>query len=1150
MGIRTNGLGKKITGIFLSSALAVSAFAGLGTFSAVNVNAAADDYGLMDTCQEGVILHAWQWSFNNIKKNMKAIAEAGYTSVQTSVIQQAKEGTIGKTNSGWWIYYQPANFTIDNTGKSALGTKAEFAAMCEEAHKYGIHVIVDVVANHLGNQTSYDISNAVPADIRNDPDCWHKDGFTEINYGSRYSITHGSMGGLPDLNTENPKIQNYVIDYLKECIDSGADGFRFDAAKHISIPSEGSEYTFWSNVIPAAKDYYAKNGTYDSLYCYGEILGGTNGPDISGYTKYMAVTDNSTGNDIRDNIGKGNAAAAATSYYNLQAGPANSVLWAESHDTYSGEGKESTYVSTSNINKTWALVASRNKATALYFARTKGYRTGNIGDVDSTQCFNKEVVEVNKFHNYFNGQSEYLASSGSIAYNERGTSGVVIVNVGGGSASVNITAHKMTAGTYTDQVTGNTFTVANGKITGSVGSTGIAVVYNAESLKEPSVTASPADKTGFTSDTLTVTLNCKNVASAKYTTSEGASGTYTNGTKITVGSKTNVGSDITVNLTGTTSDEKTVTAKYTYSKKNPAQKVMVYFDNSSLKWKQVYAYIYDESGATTLQNAKWPGTAMTYNSSIELYEIAVPDNLVNGSIIFTESETATVNRYPADMQPGLKLNGKSMIFEHQTWEEYAPVNTASVYASPATGTSFTADTISVTLSCKNVASAKYTTSEGASGTYTNGTKITVGNKTAAGSNVTVTLTGTGTDGKTVTATYTYTKKDATGLVAVYFDNENYKWKQVYAYIYDDTGTTTVKNAAWPGQLMTYNSKYGLNEIIVPENLVNGKVIFTESANATTNRYPADMKPGLAIGGTSKIFGDNGYWGDFVVVKPDFTNESSLSSEKTALGKTAVVQCKSSNGSGIVKYSVHYKRTCDTKWTTKQNFAEVTSVNLKPAYATTYDICVKAKDDTGTILKKYLTLTVTANSKTDLSNTSTISKTSVACDKSLTVNCASTGGGTGVTYGVYYKKTTDSSWTTKQNFSTNTTVSIRPASATPYQICVKAKDKAGNIAKMYFDLTVTANANSTLVNTSVLSAESAKAGTSITAKASATGGKKAYTYAVYIKKTTESKWIAKQSFSTKDSVSIKFDKAATYEVCVKVKDASGSIAKKYFKVKVS
>ena len=143
----------------LISCIAVGSFTASASTTDEVVSAQTDDsdsvgasYGLMKTPQEGVILHAWQWSFNNIKANMKKIAEAGYTSVQTSVIQQAKEGTKGKTNEVWWVYYQPANFTIDNTGNSALGTKAEFASMCEEAHKYGIHVIVDVVANHLGNK--------------------------------------------------------------------------------------------------------------------------------------------------------------------------------------------------------------------------------------------------------------------------------------------------------------------------------------------------------------------------------------------------------------------------------------------------------------------------------------------------------------------------------------------------------------------------------------------------------------------------------------------------------------------------------------------------------------------------------------------------------------------------------------------------------------------------------------------------------------------------------------------------------------------------------------------------------------------------------------------------------------------------------------
>ena len=495
----------KLISALLSVSMISSAFTGLGSAGgavvSMPVNAVtAEDYGLTDSCQEGVILHAWQWSFNNIKDNMEQIAQAGYTSIQTSVIQQCKESTLNKTNEYWWLYYQPANFTIDNTGYSALGTKAEFTAMCEEAHKYGIHVIVDVVSNHLGNQTGYDITTSAPSDIKDDTDCWHDTWNIKMtNSSNRNQSINYSLDGLPDLNTENPKIQAYVLDYLKECIDAGADGFRFDTAKHIGTLADGEQYTYWHNVIPPAKEYYAnsENTAFDSLYCYGEFLGSTGDSNntviINSLLENINLTDDVTGNNIRSAVVNKNATSVKSNMnsYNKADATANQlVLWAESHDTYSNEEQQSTNVSDSDINKTWALVASRSDATALYFARTDGYRGGYIGEIGSTECFSNEVVAVNQFHNAFNGQSEYISQSGNIVYNERGKKGVVLVNVGGNSASVSVTAKRMLDGVYTDQITGNTFTVVNGTISGTIGSTGIAVVYNPDDVSEPVITNS------------------------------------------------------------------------------------------------------------------------------------------------------------------------------------------------------------------------------------------------------------------------------------------------------------------------------------------------------------------------------------------------------------------------------------------------------------------------------------------------------------------------------------------------------------------------------------------------------------------------------------------------------------------------------------
>ena len=309
--------------------------------------------------QQGVTLHCWNWSFQNIEANMAKIAAQGYTAIQTSPIQAAKQRTNGSQTYDWWVFYQPASFSIDNSGNSALGTKAQFKSMCEAAHRYGIKVIVDVVANHMGDNGGNNISSAVIANLRNDSACWHDIKKNTYDYGKRYDVTQWCMNGLPDLNTGNSKVQNYVLNFLKECIDCGADGFRFDAAKHIETPDDTRDNcasNFWPTVINGAKSY-AKSKRGIELYCYGELLDNPGGSlSVSAYTKYMSVTDNGWSNQVREQVVGGNNAGAFGYSYYKDAKASQLVLWAESHDTYA-DGTSG--MNTQYINKTWALVAAR-----------------------------------------------------------------------------------------------------------------------------------------------------------------------------------------------------------------------------------------------------------------------------------------------------------------------------------------------------------------------------------------------------------------------------------------------------------------------------------------------------------------------------------------------------------------------------------------------------------------------------------------------------------------------------------------------------------------------------------------------------------------------------------------------------------------------
>lgn len=666
--------------------------------STTTVSTSANTYGLADNIQDGQILQCFNWSFDNIKKNMKTIADQGFTAVQTSPIQVAKESTAGKTAKGsWWVLYQPVDFAIENNshGSSALGTASQFKAMCDEAHKYGVKVVVDAVLNHMGNKSKNDLSPCIPDEIRNNSSLWH-DISKNSRYESRYDITQFCMDGIPDLNTSNKTVQNYAIKFLKECVDNGADGFRFDGAKHIETPADsgfGSE--FWPTVLNATTSY-AKSTRSITPFYYGEVLDGTTGSNdrsngqtvANSYTSYMSITLSSVSNDIRNAVNGNNAQGAIRSDYSLDDSTVagnKAVLWNESHDTY--QAGSSSGVGNANMDKTWALVGTRNQACGMYMARPNNWDSAMMGQADVTNWANETVKAINQFKNAMIGQTEYLSAENGIAYNERGTKGVVLVNCGGNS-SVSVTAHKMAAGTYTDVITGNTFTVANGKISGNIGSSGVAVVYNAK--KGPQNTISK-EGGSFKAETQELELGLKDATSGTYQIDNGTVETYTGTKTITIGEGVAYGSTITVNLTATDGTD-TSKATYTFKKVDPTLTQKIYFDNSSYNWSSVYAYIYNDTDSV----AKWPGKQMTKDSSTGYYVVEVPDEFANGAVIFTESSTATTNRYPADMEPGLELSGSSMKFSaNHKWEEYTQQTTTTT--KPTTTTTKTEPTTATTV---------------------------------------------------------------------------------------------------------------------------------------------------------------------------------------------------------------------------------------------------------------------------------------------------------------------------------------------------------------------------------------------------------------------------------------------------------------------
>lgn len=694
---------KKIASLVVASALLTSSFAAITSVNAAEVDSAqtaSADSTLRDKVGDGVMLHAFNWSYNTIKENLPAIAAAGYTTVQTSPVQQPKDySTSGDVTGQWWKLYQPISFHIAE--QSWLGTKDDLKSLCDEADKYGIKIICDIVSNHIANadETRPDsVSNQVK---KYEPEFYKKRRtYTrtykgDANDSSVQAVVQGHVSKCPDLVTNDTAVQTYIVNLLKECIDCGVDGFRFDAAKHIETEDDG-EYAsdYWKNITSSASSYYTQK-TGDDLYIYGEILNNC-GADrsYSSYTKYINVTDNRTGDAVLYNVTKGKASTATNAKYKSGVAASNAVLWAESHDTYEGSSGSSGFsntagISDENVVKAWAIVASRKDSTALFFARPG---TALMGGVSTDTTYKSTAVsEINKFHNLFVGQSEKLGSSGDIAYVARGTSGIVLSNCKGTNASVSISGTGLADGKYTDTVSGAEFTVANGVLTGSIGKTGVAVVYNGTTTPKA---INSVESGSFRGDTMTLTLSLENATSGTYCLDDSTPVKFTGTTSIRIGSDYKPGE--TINLTVTATDGvKTSSMAYKYTKSTAQESgVYVFFNPATQKgWSAPYqVYIYDETTnkGTVYKNANWPGEAMTLDPATGYYYYEVPksssisadeddENQAPSDFDLSTSANTRViisekggEQYPGRTDTPISLNGSSKAFsltKAGTWED-------------------------------------------------------------------------------------------------------------------------------------------------------------------------------------------------------------------------------------------------------------------------------------------------------------------------------------------------------------------------------------------------------------------------------------------------------------------------------------------------
>ena len=461
----------------LCTALSAVVCAGIGAKDRVTHN---PDFTNTET-----ILHAWSWNFPTMAQNMKKIADAGFTMIQTSPVQQCFDPEGGSKKlfdetgkeGFWYYYYQPIDWKI---GNQILGTRQQMKEMMDSAIKYDIRVIVDVLPNH----TAFDI-DAVSDDmvraVGGRHKLYHSQGLTPVNdYNDRMQCTLWGSGALPDVNTENPDFQKYYMQFVNELLALGVRGFRYDTAQHIGVHSDPvdeasgvKENDFWDVATGRKSVKGVKLALpYDSLFVYGEVLQDRNVPEAE-YADYFGQTASGYGHVLREVLSKESAAETDLSDWRHQSAPEYLTTWVESHDTYCN-AHESAGLTDDQIRVGWAFLTARQNGVPLFFSRPMGSTRENywgdniLGARGNDEFFHPEVVAVNKFRTAMDGEKEDLQKSenGQVLLVNRGKKGAAVVNISRQANFVDLPT-SLPAGTYTDEVYGKEFRVKNGRLKGA-----------------------------------------------------------------------------------------------------------------------------------------------------------------------------------------------------------------------------------------------------------------------------------------------------------------------------------------------------------------------------------------------------------------------------------------------------------------------------------------------------------------------------------------------------------------------------------------------------------------------------------------------------------------------------------------------------------
>lgn len=209
---------------------------------------------------------AWRGDFKGLIEKLDYIKALGFSAVWITPVVENKSGLD-------YHGYHAYDFSKVDSRYESDG--ATYQDLINVAHEKGMKIIQDVVFNHTcnwGERNLLKIDNPVYGGGRSDmttangkkddpENIYHHKGFCGGGDWDNYNVQVMTLADdCFDLETENPKVYNYLIDCYQKYIKMGVDAFRVDTVKHIS------RLTLNSKILPAMMEAGGKD-----FFMFGEV---------------------------------------------------------------------------------------------------------------------------------------------------------------------------------------------------------------------------------------------------------------------------------------------------------------------------------------------------------------------------------------------------------------------------------------------------------------------------------------------------------------------------------------------------------------------------------------------------------------------------------------------------------------------------------------------------------------------------------------------------------------------------------------------------------------------------------------------------------------------------------------------------------------